>query len=80
MLIKFNDTDPRAGMVVRMDSSRGQQLIDSGAADKVAENAVSAEPSPGNGGQTDVVDTQDDGDPAEQLADAASQKSGRAGK
>lgn len=80
MLIKFNDTDPRAGMVVRMDSSRGQQLIDSGAAEQVAENAVSAEPSPGNGGQTDVVDAQDEGDPADQLADASSKKSGRARK
>lgn len=77
MLIKFNDTDPRAGMVVRMDSSRGQQLIDSGAAEQVAENAVSAEPSPGNGG---VVDAQDEGDPADQLADASSKKSGRARK
>ena len=28
MLIKFNDHDPRAGTVARMDSTRGQQLVD----------------------------------------------------
>lgn len=39
MLIKFKDTDPRAGQIVRMDSSRGQQLIDAGAAEQVAEAA-----------------------------------------
>ncbi|MFD2298394.1 hypothetical protein QRO11_12060 [Paracidovorax citrulli] len=38
MLIQFKEPDPRAGMTVRMDSSRGQQLIDAGAADRVAEN------------------------------------------
>ncbi|WP_315383430.1 hypothetical protein [Microvirgula aerodenitrificans] len=80
MLIKFNDTDPRAGMVVRMDSSRGQQLIDSGAAEQMAENFSSAKPSPNDGVKTDVVDAQDDGDPADQLADASSKKSGRARK
>lgn len=37
MLIKFKKPDPRAGMTVRMDSSRGQQLVDDGAADKVSE-------------------------------------------
>ena len=41
MLIKFKKPDPRAGLVARMDSSRGQQLIDAGAADKVDE-AVAA--------------------------------------
>lgn len=38
MLIKFKKPDPRAGMTARMDSSRGQQLIDAQAADRVAEN------------------------------------------
>lgn len=38
MLIQFKEPDPRAGMKARMDSSRGQQLIDAGAADRVAEN------------------------------------------
>lgn len=37
MLIKFKAPDPRAGTTARMDSSRGQQLVDAGAADKVAE-------------------------------------------
>ncbi len=46
MLIKFKETDPRAGMKARMDSSRGQQLIDAGAADRLTENgdALRAEP------------------------------------
>lgn len=38
MLIQFKEPDPRAGMKARMDSSRGQQLIDAGAADRVPEN------------------------------------------
>ena len=38
MLIQFKEPDPRAGMKARMDSIRGQQLIDAGAADRVAEN------------------------------------------
>lgn len=37
MLIKFKAPDPRAGTTARMDSSRGQQLVDSGAADQVDE-------------------------------------------
>lgn len=51
MLIQFKKPDPRAGMTVRMDSSRGQQLIDAGAADRVAENgdAPRAEPEPTDG-------------------------------
>lgn len=46
MLIQFKKPDPRAGLTVRMDSSRGQQLIDAGAADRLAENgdALRAEP------------------------------------
>lgn len=50
MLIKFKDSDPRAGQVVRMDSHRGQELVDSGSAVKVkdggAEDAVVAPHSP----------------------------------
>lgn len=38
MLIKFKSTDPRAGQVVRMDSHRGQELIDTGAAVAVKED------------------------------------------
>lgn len=37
MLIKFKEPDPRAGATVRMDSSRGQYFIDTGAADAVSE-------------------------------------------
>lgn len=37
MLIKFNDSDPRAGTVAKMDSSRGEQLVKSGAAVLVKE-------------------------------------------
>lgn len=44
MQIKFKDSDPRAGMVVQMDSSRGQFFIDSGAAVAVKEGAPAAEP------------------------------------
>ena len=40
MLIKFKKPDPRAGLIARMDSSRGQQLIDAGAADREAEGAA----------------------------------------
>ena len=39
MRIKFKSPDPRAGMEVQMDSSRGQHFIDTGAADLVKENA-----------------------------------------
>lgn len=42
MLIKFKKPDPRAGLIARMDSSRGQQLIDAGAADQEAEGAAQA--------------------------------------
>lgn len=44
MLIKFKKPDPRAGMVARMDSSRGRQLIDAGAADQVSESVVQEQP------------------------------------
>lgn len=37
MLIKFKESDPRAGTTVRMDSSRGQHFINIGAADQVKE-------------------------------------------
>lgn len=42
MLIKFKKPDPRAGMTARMDSSRGQQLIDAGSADAVPEGVTGA--------------------------------------
>jgi len=43
MLIKFKDSDPRAGMVVRMDSQRGQQLVDAGAAVAVKDDGKDTE-------------------------------------
>ncbi|WP_295850981.1 HeH/LEM domain-containing protein [uncultured Xylophilus sp.] len=52
MRIQFLPSDPRAGTVVQMDSSRGQQLIDAGAAVQVNEEgapvarAAVAQPSP----------------------------------
>lgn len=45
MLIKFNAPDPRAGTVAQMDSSRGQDFIDSGAAVQV--NEAGSEPKQG---------------------------------
>lgn len=46
MLIKFKDPDPRAGTTVRMDSSRGQYFIDTGAADAVSEQPQAELPEP----------------------------------
>ncbi len=42
MLIKFKKPDPRAGLVVQMDSSLGQQMIDKGAAVAHKEGAEEA--------------------------------------
>lgn len=44
MLIKFTATDPRAGTVAQMDSSRGEQLIAEGAAEAFSESAPAAKP------------------------------------
>lgn len=49
MLIKFVKPDPRAGTVARMDSSRGQQLIDAGAAVLAAEGTAAAPATPALG-------------------------------
>ena len=43
MRIKFKKSDPRAGMVAEMDSSRGQQLIDAGCAVRVKDNGAEDE-------------------------------------
>lgn len=61
MLIKFKEPDPRAGSTVRMDSSRGQHFIDTGAADAVSEQPVAEVPKL-------VVE---DAPPATEVADAA---------
>ncbi len=49
MLIKFVKPDPRAGTVARMDSSRGQQLIDAGAAVLTTEDAAATPAAPAQG-------------------------------
>lgn len=50
MRIKFVKPDPRAGTVAQMDSHRGQELIDQGAAvqvkDSDADEAAAPAPSP----------------------------------
>lgn len=38
MRIKFKAPDPRAGTIAQMDSHRGQELIDSGAAVQVKDD------------------------------------------
>lgn len=43
MRIKFKAGDPRAGTIAQMDSHRGQELIDSGAAVLVKEDGSDAE-------------------------------------
>ena len=52
MLIKFKAPDPRAGAVVRMDSSRGQYFIDAGAAVAVAETESASTPLSSGAGNT----------------------------
>lgn len=39
MRIEFKKPDPRAGQIVRMDSSRGQHFIDTGSAVKLSDSA-----------------------------------------
>lgn len=46
MLIRFKKSDPRAGTVACMDSSRGQQLIDAGAAVLATEDTAAAPATP----------------------------------
>ncbi len=46
MLIKFKAPDPRAGMVVQMDSSLGQKMIDDGCAVAHKEGAAEAAAAP----------------------------------
>lgn len=38
MRIKFKSPDPRAGMIAQMDSIRGRQLIELGAAEEVKDD------------------------------------------
>jgi hypothetical protein len=46
MLIKFKKPDPRAGMKVRMDSSRGQHFVDIGHAVRLKESGEEDVPAP----------------------------------
>lgn len=46
MLIRFKSTDPRRGQVVRMDSRRGQELVDIGAAEIMKEDGTGRVESP----------------------------------
>ena len=75
MLIKFKDTDPRAGQVARMDSSRGQQLIDTGAAEQVTENGE-----PMQAAVDPVLEQPADTGAAEQVVDAAPKKAAKGKK
>ncbi|MEF2147787.1 hypothetical protein [Aquilutibacter rugosus] len=69
MKIKFKKPDPRAGMVVQMDSNLGYKFIEQGLAEQVAENVTSESSAP--------ADVQQ----AEQVADsAAPAKSGKGKK
>lgn len=61
MLIKFKKPDPRAGDVVQMDSSLGQQFIDRGYADLHKEGEVAATEAP-------------EAQPAEPVADVPASK------
>jgi hypothetical protein len=44
MRIQFKSPDPRAGTIAQMDSSRGQQLIDAGAAVQVKDEDAQQAP------------------------------------
>jgi hypothetical protein len=67
MLIKFKEPDPRAGATVRMDSSRGQYFIDTGAADAVSEQPQAELPDP-------VTEESTVTDVAAETADAVSEQ------
>lgn len=43
MRIKFKAGDPRAGTIAQMDSIRGQELVDAGAAVKVKDDGSDAD-------------------------------------
>ena len=45
MLIKFIKPDPRAGSIAQMDSRRGQQFIEEGAAEAFSDAAKKPAPS-----------------------------------
>ena len=53
MKIRFLESDPRAGTVAQMDSSRGQQLIDSGSAVQVDDRPEVVAPAVDSTDETD---------------------------
>ena len=46
MKIRFKKGDPRAGLEVEFNSSRGQELIDAGSAEEVKANVAPVEDKP----------------------------------
>lgn len=80
MLIKFKDTDPRAGQIVRMDSSRGQQLIDAGAAEQVAESGAPAQANAAPVTVEPAVQQPSDAGAVEQATEAAKPKTAKGKK
>lgn len=77
MLIKFKKPDPRAGLIARMDSSRGQQLIDAGAADQEAEGVTAVAPAVESGQSSDSADLAQASAAGSQSGEAAKPKSAR---
>lgn len=75
MIIKFLNTDPRAGQTATMDSIRGQQLIDSGAAVRMPENetATGYDPAPADADRPAAII----GQPADTTASAEIETAGR---
>lgn len=77
MLIKFKEPDPRAGTTARMDSSRGQDFIDSGAADHVSEQPTEDVPEPVVEAALAAAETTEAADP---VSEKPAGKNGRKGK
>ncbi len=77
MLIKFKKPDPRAGATVRMDSSRGQYFIDTGAADAVREQPQAELPEPVT---EEATVTEVDAESADAVSEQPAGKRARQGK
>ncbi|CAM4393305.1 hypothetical protein COAQ111491_21455 [Comamonas aquatilis] len=77
MLIKFKKPDPRAGLIARMDSSRGQQLIDAGAADQEAEGAAAGTATVESGQPTENTVQAQASSAGDQSVEAAKPKASR---
>jgi hypothetical protein len=68
MRIKFKAGDPRAGTIAQMDSIRGQELIEAGAAVKVKDDGSDAEVATNSGDADTTADTADTGTTARKTA------------